>query len=266
MTGIPSMMDGNDRSRRIDAGPRTVEGRFGAARLVDATPASGAGRRADGRPSPVSTDSRLDSAELTTGTVVRGCAGGTFVIRTRAGGEVGARSSVSCLLVPEPNDVVLFACISGEARIIAVLERNSDAPLQLSTERDTRWNVKQGGFAVRADGPISFTTSDLLTAVAGKARVVATEGFAAFASLSVAARAVVGHVGTLKVAAEWIETVATRVAQTARHSLRVVEQTEHVRAREIDMVASQGVTVRADSALISARTLTKVNGKQVHIG
>ena len=57
-----------------------------------------------------------------------------------------------------------------------------------------------------------------------------------------------------------------RVVQRMKRSLRVVEEGEHVRAGTIDYRAEDMVNVRGKTTLVTAETLVKLDGEQVHLG
>ncbi len=194
-----------------------------------------------------------------------------YIVRC-ATSDVIADRALSCLITPVVGDRVLVAHApdgdgeDGAAYVLAVLERTGAEPVCVETRGDTQWAVRDGGFAIAAEGPIDLVTKSALSLVAGKAKLLAGEGLATFGTLAVAARSVLAEADTVKVAAGWIDSVVTRMSERIRRSYRVVEETEQVRAGQVDMVAEKNLTMRATNAVITAKTLAKVNAGQVHIG
>ncbi len=153
-----------------------------------------------------------------------------------------------------------------EAYVLAVLDRTSDEPLQIQTDGDTRWTVNDGGMAILADGPVELMTKSSMSLVAAKAKVFAGELLGTLETIKLTARNVSADAGAVKICADWIDSVATRVSARMRRSYRKVEEIEQVRVGQMDMVAEKNLTIRASNAVITGKTLAKVNAGQVHIG
>ena len=63
-----------------------------------------------------------------------------------------------------------------------------------------------------------------------------------------------------------LETNAKRISQWAEQVHRTVEGTERLRAGQIDIGARKTLKMHAKNALVTALSLVKVDGKQIHMG
>lgn len=161
-----------------------------------------------------------------------------------------ARRAFSCLVEPEAGDRVLVAEDGGTPYVLAVLERRGDAPLRVALP---------GGSAVTAgDGRLDLSAGTLV--LQARQGEVAVEEFAMRGSKATL------RLGAATVIAEAIETLAQRVIGRFRRSYRFVEESEQLRARDIDQRAGGHLHLKGDTATIQAGAVVKVDGNQIHLG
>jgi hypothetical protein len=163
------------------------------------------------------------------------------------GRETTARRAFSCLVEPEPGDVVLVA---QGAYVLAVLERRSAAAMRIALP---------DGATVAADGGRLNLAAQTLVMQAATTQL-ATQ------TLGVAATQTDARLGRVSAIAEAIETIATRIIGRFRRSYRFVEEGEHLRARDIDQRASGHMTLKGDTTTLQAGLVVKIDGAQIHMG
>ncbi|BDG72352.1 DUF3540 domain-containing protein [Roseomonas fluvialis] len=166
------------------------------------------------------------------------------------GREEAARRAFSCLVEPEPGDVVLVAQGAASPYILAVLERRGTAAMRLALP---------DGATVAADGGRLNLSAETLVMQAATTQV-ATQ------TLGVAATQTEARLGRVSAIAEAIETIATRIIGRFRRSYRFVEEGEHLRARDIDQRASGHMTLKGDTTTLQAGLVVKIDGAQIHMG
>ena len=166
------------------------------------------------------------------------------------GEVVAARRAFSCLVQPEPGDIVLLGATGHARYVLAVLERAGPAPMRLALPDGTTLAAEAGRLNLAAE---------TLVMAAGSTQV-ATGG------LDVCATRTTARLGAVSAIAEAIETVATRIIGRFRRSYRFVEEGEHLRARDLDHRASGHLHMRADTATVQAGALVKLQGSQIHLG
>lgn len=168
----------------------------------------------------------------------------------RDGQALPARRAFSCLVQPEPGDVVLLGAAGGLRYVLAVLERAGPAPMRLALP---------DGATIAADGGrLGLAARTLVTEA--ETTQVATQ------ALGVSAARTDARLGAVSAIAEAIETIATRIIGRFRRSYRFVEEGEHLRARDLDHRASGHLHLRADTAMVQAGVLVKLQGSQIHLG
>jgi Protein of unknown function (DUF3540) len=183
------------------------------------------------------------------------------------GFEYKARRASSCLLAPEPGDLVLVASLpSGACFVVAILERTGATPPTLTAEGDLTVRLPQGKFVVAAQDGIELVASKAVQIVAGAFQVNAVDGSLVFERLSVLSTFVRAEVERVKTFAGTIDSVVDRVTERVKRVYRTVEEFEQVRAERIDYQAEKTLNLRAENALLTAEQLVKIDGEQIHLG
>jgi hypothetical protein len=175
--------------------------------------------------------------------------GGHVVVSTGQG-LLQARLAVSCLVQPECGDTVLVALRGGQAYVLAVLERSSDAPVAMQLPRSASLTV-QGDLRLQATGTVSLQ-GEAVEAVAQR--------------ISLVGKAVHWLADTLESTASRIKQVAELWTVQARSHHRHIEDMEMVRAGHIDVRAEQVMHLNAEHTVVKSRELVKIDGKQIQVG
>lgn len=185
---------------------------------------------------------------------------------TRDGTVHAARIAFGCLVQPEPGDRVLTSMADGTIWVLSVLDRRSDAPPRLWAEGDLG--------IVSAGGDISLIAARAVDIGAGtQARVAAPEidlhaGVARFVldELTQLGRRINCYVTNLRSIGEVVETFAEHVLIRAKRSSRFIEESDQMRAGDIDHRADGTLQLQAEVAFITADIVVRVDAEQIHMG
>jgi hypothetical protein len=182
-------------------------------------------------------------------------------------GRIGeARVAFGCVVEPEPGDRVLTSIVDGTIWVIAVLERVSQAPMRLCADGDVS--------IVSIRGDVSLMAAQSLNLDAGgRARLAAAEidlhaGVARFVLdelLQVGRRASV-LVAKIRHVGEIIETFAEHALTRVQRSTRFVEESDQIRAGDIDHRAETTLQMRAGTVLMTADVVARLDADQIHMG
>jgi hypothetical protein len=168
----------------------------------------------------------------------------------RAGASEPALRAFSCLVEPAPGDLVLVGQAEGQAFILAVLTRRGAVPMRLAVPDGTTIASPQGRIAIDAG---SFDLRADATAVTTR-------------SLDVTAGRTDASLGRISLLAEAIETIAQRIIGRFRRSVRIVEESDQLRARDVDQRASGHMHMRGDAVTLQGSALVKLRADQIHLG
>lgn len=199
------------------------------------------------------------------GTVAR-VDGGTVVVRSQDA-ELRCRRAVSCLVEPCEGDTVLVAGIStGETYVLAVLERPEGTPTTLSAPGEVTLRVPDGGLAVIARGVLSLLSSQRLTVATPSVEINARDATLSTGTATVHGAEVSVEAGRVRLLASTLESVVERVSEKVQRAFRTVAEIDHLRAGQVDYAAKHTMSLHAENAVVTAETLVKVDGEQIHMG
>lgn len=176
-----------------------------------------------------------------------------------------ARAAFSCLVAPEPGDLVMIAEADGVQWVLAVLERISAAPLLLLAERDLTI-ASAGTMRLAASGEVALDAGTTMRVSGREVEVHASVLRSVAGEILHVGQRITSHVTTYRLVADLIESFAEHVLQRARRSTRIVEQTDHLRSADIDHGATGTVQIQARQAFISADTVVRIDAAQIHMG
>jgi hypothetical protein len=180
--------------------------------------------------------------------------------------RASARRAASCLLEPREGDRVLTAAVGSETFVLAVLERDRAEPARLSVDGDLELRLRGGRFRVDADDGIELRTGDEASLSSRRLRIDAIDGKVVMEGLRVLAGRVGGQIGTLRLVAAVVDTVAERLRQKLQRSYRFVDEIDQVRAGTIDYGAAGFARIHAEDSVVTADKLVKIDGEQIHVG
>jgi Protein of unknown function (DUF3540) len=182
-------------------------------------------------------------------------------------GHIGtARVAFGCIVQPEPGDRVLTAIADGTIWVTAVLERPSDAPMRLWAEGDISIGSLRGDVSLIAGGSVNLDAAQ-------RTRIAAPEidlhaGVARFVldELVQVGRKASLCVKQIRHFSEMIETFAEHVLVRAQRGSRFIEESDQLRAGDIDHRAESTLQMRAKSMFMTADTVVRVDADQIHMG
>jgi len=182
------------------------------------------------------------------------------------GGALRARRTRSCLVAPEIGDKVLCNIDGEGAYMLAVLEGGEHTPTKIAVDGDLRIQSRAGRVTVGGQQGVGLVSNGDVSVTAGEVNLRAPKGSVAIDELGFFGRLLQAQVGKVALAAKELDTMADRVSQRVKRAFRFVEEIDQTRAGTIDLRAQQLVGIRGENAVISARVLAKIDGKQIHIG
>ena len=187
-------------------------------------------------------------------------------VRSAAGSQ-DALTAASCLVMPRPGDRVALLRTSGSQTVYiwAVLERAEPGPIGVSAPEGLCVSAPAGAFVVSAER-IELISRQRLGMSAEHVDVEAKKLQLTFTELLALGKSALSQVDNLRFAGKYLNSIWERTLQRVQRSYRVVEEIEHVSARQLDMRASENLSLHGKNNLITADELVKLDGKQLHLG
>lgn len=175
--------------------------------------------------------------------------------------------AASCLLAPAPGDVVLLSGTAPEAvYLIAVLELADPAVSRIEVDGALSLHAAGGAVTLDSAGAVRLRAGQAMEMQAPRLSLQADAACCDIDELRYTGRAVRATAGLVRLVGRACEAVVDRYVLMARTSLRMVDDTDQLRARHVDCQAEQGLRLHGRHALVTAKELVKVDGEQIHMG
>jgi hypothetical protein len=184
----------------------------------------------------------------------------------RDGVNSAARIAFGCLVQPEPGDRVLTSMADGTIWIISVLDRQSDAPPRLWAEGDLGIVSAHGTILLSAARSVDVSAGANIRGSAPEIDLHAGVAHFVLDELMQIGRRVSWYVAKLRSVSEVVETFADHVLTRAKRGSRFIEESDQMRAGDIDHRAEGTLQLHAKVAFVTADTVVRVDADQIHMG
>jgi hypothetical protein len=192
---------------------------------------------------------------------------GRFAIEDEAGGLRGCRRAASCLLRPQPGDTVLVSGPdAGRVFLIAVLEQADAAVSRIEVDGALVLGGNAHPVSIESEGEVRLRSGTRLAMDAGQWSMRAGSADCRTDELRLTAKSVEATTGTARLFGKVFETVADRIVQMARNTLRIVDEMDQSRVRHLDCKASETARIHARHTTLTGQDLVKVDAAQIHMG
>jgi hypothetical protein len=162
--------------------------------------------------------------------------------------------------------VLIAANETGQAWLLAVLERDSKHKTSLSVDGDLDVQLRSGKFTVAAQEGIGMVSGADVSVVSGRFNLNAVDASVALQSLTYVGRFLRGEIEKVRLAAGTLDSVLDRFSQRVKRSYRTVEEIDQVRTQQLDYKADRNLSLRGGNTLVTAERLVKLDGDQIHLG
>lgn len=174
--------------------------------------------------------------------------------------------AASCLLRPEPGDMVLLACLeNGEAVIVSVLNRNADSKALLRLPDESALECL-GGLDVRAARSLKLQSADTLAleskdldvaAINATAKAVSVKTVCDRAHMCCRALTTLGHTAL---------SAFRSLTQCLGESKKMVEGADETHCGTSTLVADESATVMSTNSLSLAKECARTDAKLIQLG
>ena len=180
-------------------------------------------------------------------------------------GIVRARLAFSCLVQPVCGDIVLLSYRDEQPFVLSILERRSEAPVEMRFEGSLNM-VVSGDATVQAAGSAALEGAREAR-VRGKSLQLNGESVEITGDrISLVGRAFSWLADSFDSTARVVRQVADVFSVRARSHQRTVEDLELVRVGHLDLRAEHVANIHAEHAIVKSRELVKLDGKQIQVG
>lgn len=177
-----------------------------------------------------------------------------------------AERAASCLLKPRIGDEVLVAHLPDRRVFVLSVLRREGAATEIEAEGDLRVQAPKGRVHIASSEGIGMSTPQDISAAAARVDIKAVASAWVSETITVLAKSLVSELERTHVSSGILDSVLGRLSQKAKRVIRVIEETDHLRAGRIDYAVEKSVMIQGENTVLTAKQLVKVDGDQIHLG
>ena len=198
--------------------------------------------------------------------IVQSSQNNRFQIITQTG-SIMAVKAFSCLMEPQPGDIVIFSAETGSAsHILSITERPDSGDARLKFEGDLTFNVTQGQLHLNAQQGLNLSSQQDINLASEEVAVLAKKAFFGIDSVNAIGEKLVARIDNIQSFAQTLETVAEQLLQKFKNAFRVVEGIDQSRAQDVIHTAKNLYSMNSRQAAIIAKKDIKVDAERIHMG
>ncbi len=179
-----------------------------------------------------------------------------------------AQAAASCLLRPEPGDLVLLTQgQDGVAWLLAILQRaHPETPATLSHPAGLTLLSEAGPVIIKAADTIGLVSDGTVLLAGQSLHADAQQAVLRLDETIVTGSKAEMHVGVLRLVADRLDAFVSHALHRLKTVLRLVEDADRTEAREVHVRASERLIQRGHVASLTAREDVRVDADRIHIG
>lgn len=158
--------------------------------------------------------------------------------------------AASCLLTPQLHDQVLLCRATDQMWLLAILVRAEP----------------QQAAQLHCEGELTISASRKLNLSSPALQLNAERGDCDIKQLNYRGESASVWISLSRLFGKRCESVWESVSQISQRLMRRTHDIEQVRAGQLDIKTSQLTRLHAPTTFISSKTLTRIDGKQIHMG
>ncbi len=198
--------------------------------------------------------------------VIQGYCDKTWTVELADGIVRHASMAASCLLRPRPQDRVSLIVEESNCWITAVLHRVDGGPMVVAFNEDTELDCPNGRLTVRAKKGIDMISPAQVQIKSPLIRFSASMAEHCYRFASWIGDRLETTVSHIRSVSRSHHRVTEQNNESARISIRKIEQVDRTEAGQVDCRAQESLSLRGGLLLAKARKLAKIDGDQIQLG
>ena len=182
-------------------------------------------------------------------------------------GHTSATMAFSCLVEPIANDVVLYSINERlECHVLSVIERPDSNTTSLAFPGDVVFKAANGKLNLHAKQNLDISSEREINMVTEEYSLMSKKALFSIDNLRTVGSTLVSNIKNVCTFSESIESVADRLVQKLKSSIRMVEGTDQTKARDVITTVKNLYTLRSRQSAILAKKDMKIDAERIHMG
>jgi len=189
-----------------------------------------------------------------------------IVIRL-AGVTLAARIAFSCLIKPEPGDLVI--CTKSEAGanfILGIIERPGEQNMCLAFPADATLLAENGNLSALSQKSVTLAAGDKLNCFSDQVIHKSREAVVDYDEVVARGTTLQANFKTVRLISQMVNTLAKQVIAKFKNYIRHTEDYDQVKAGQMMRKADGLYSVDSKHTVLVSKKDTKIDGERIHMG
>ncbi len=192
---------------------------------------------------------------------------GQSVVIDLAGIPKDACIAFSCLVRPEPNDIVICSQHeSGMNYILGIIERPDHSELTLDFPGDTTLKSNSGSLSLLSGKSVNMMAADKISCLSDQVIHKSRNAVVDYNELTAQGESMQASFTNIRVFSHLISTMAKQVIDKFRSYIRHCEESDMVKAGQMTRDVSGLYSMDSKYTVMVSKKDTKIDGERIHMG
>ncbi len=189
-----------------------------------------------------------------------------IVIRL-AGATLAARVAFSCLIKPEPGDLVLCTQNENGANfILGIIERPGEQNICLAFPADATILAENGNLSTLSKKSVTLAAGDKLCCFSDQVIHKSREAVVDYDEAVASGTTLQANYKTVRLISQMVNTLAKQVIAKFKNYIRHTEDYDQIKAGQMTRKADGLYSVDSKHTVLVSKKDTKIDGERIHMG
>ena len=189
------------------------------------------------------------------------------IIIRLAGVTLAARVAFSCLIKPEPGDLVL--CTQSETGanfILGIIERPGEQNMTLAFPADATLLAENGNLSTLSRKSVTLAAGDKLCCFSDQAIHKSREAVVDYDETVARGTTLQADFKTVRLISQMVNTMAKQVISKFKNYIRHTEDYDQIKAGQMTRKADGLYSMDSKYTVLVSKKDTKIDGERIHMG
>ncbi len=178
-----------------------------------------------------------------------------------------AQIAFSCLIQPEPGDLVLCAKHeTGAHYILGIIERPGAQNMTLSFPADATMRAEEGALSIVSGKSVTLIAADKLNCFSDQTIHKSREAVVAFDKVTANGTSLQANFKTVRLISQMVNTMAKQMIEKVKNYIRHTEDYDQVKAGQMTRKVDGLYAMDSKHTVMVSKKDTKIDGERIHMG
>ncbi len=188
------------------------------------------------------------------------------IIINMAGETIRAKKTFSCIIDPQPDDIIICAeNENGMVYILGIIERPATQKMNISFPSDVAFQANQGSLNIHSSDNVTIASKDV-NFLSKKVIHKSHEAIVSYNNITANGNELQASFKTVRLISNLINTMAKQVIDRFKGYIRSTEDSDMVKAGQMTRHADGLYSMDSTHTIMNSKKSTKIDGEKILMG